>query len=245
MFDGFEKQTDEQARKRLFASTGFAAVLCVIAGAVLIYLASRPKPQKKKEPIAVTFRKVAEAPKPAPKPKVQPKPKPAPKKKRSGKRSSKKVSKSAPSVPTEIPDEELAEGDESDFESDGEIPDSVGVGVAQSEPEPEPIVEEPKGEGGPIVMPERATPPRPRNTNRAPSYPEVARKKGVEGTVILKVVITEDGDVEKIKVLRGDEPFLAAALAVVRQWRYAPAVVDGEKVSVYRIIKVPFRLRRS
>jgi protein TonB len=247
MFDGFEKQTDEQARKRLFASTGIATVLCVIAGAVLIYLASRPKPKPKAKPIEVSFRKVKEAPKPKPKPAVE-RPKPAPKPKRHKRKSTKKISKSAPSVPTEIPDQELAEGDAADFQAEDAIPDAVGDGIAEASeppPPPEPVEEEPKGPGGPVILPERATAARALNTNRDPKFPEAARKKGIGGMVILRVLISASGDIQDIKVLRGDEPFVAAALAAVRTWRYQPAVLDGEKMAMTKVLKIKFPATRG
>ena len=38
-------------------------------------------------------------------------------------------------------------------------------------------------------------------------------------------------------------PFVAAALAAVRTWHYSPALVDGQATAVFRIVKIPFRLR--
>jgi protein TonB len=76
-----------------------------------------------------------------------------------------------------------------------------------------------------------------------PRYPAAARAKGREGQVILKIVVSETGRVTRVQVLRGDEPFASAAVAAVKLWRYRPARVDGQATAVFRIVKVPFRLR--
>ncbi len=64
-----------------------------------------------------------------------------------------------------------------------------------------------------------------------PPYPEEAKKNEIEGTVVLKVTIDEEGVVTDVKVLRGlgfglDE----AAAAAMRKHKFKPAVKDGEKV---------------
>ncbi|MCY1040604.1 energy transducer TonB [Corallococcus sp. bb12-1] len=99
------------------------------------------------------------------------------------------------------------------------------------------------GRAQPINLPESATPPEPLSANLLPEYPSDARSKGQEGLVILKGVVEADGRVTGLKVMRGDEPFASAALAAVRTWRFRPAVVSGQPTSVFRIFKVPFRLK--
>ncbi|MCK8501418.1 energy transducer TonB [Myxococcus fulvus] len=61
--------------------------------------------------------------------------------------------------------------------------------------------------------------------------------------VILKGVVEVDGRVTQLKVMRGDEPFASAAMSAVRTWRFKPAVVEGRPTAVFRIFKVPFRLK--
>jgi protein TonB len=100
-------------------------------------------------------------------------------------------------------------------------------------------------EGGgiqPIRLPESAIPPKPLANNPVPHYPPSARHKGLTGTVMLKVVIDTSGKVIKVEVLRGEEPFASAALDAVRKWKYTPAYYDSSPITVYRIIKIPFKL---
>ncbi len=94
----------------------------------------------------------------------------------------------------------------------------------------------------PTHLPESATPPQ-RLGSSDPQYPEEARRSGQEGLVILKIVIDEEGRVTAVEVLRGDDPFAPAAVRAVRTWRYRPATLGGTPISIYRIVKVPFRLR--
>jgi len=96
--------------------------------------------------------------------------------------------------------------------------------------------------GGAIALPEDADPPTPVKNNVLPVYPQEARATGKTGMVIVKVVILADGRVADVKVMRGDEPFVSAALAAVKTWKYDPARYKGQAITVYRIIQIPFKL---
>jgi len=96
--------------------------------------------------------------------------------------------------------------------------------------------------GGAIALPEDGVPPVPVASNTIPPYPAEARAAGKTGTVILKVVILADGRVADVQVMRGDEPFVSAAVKTVKTWRYTPAQFKGQAITVYRIIQIPFKL---
>jgi TonB family protein len=78
----------------------------------------------------------------------------------------------------------------------------------------------------------------------APDYPADAQAEGVEGTVMLKAIVSKDGSLLSIKsVSNGIDPRLVrAALAAVPLWRYQPALLNGEPVEVVTTIDVTFRL---
>jgi protein TonB len=76
-----------------------------------------------------------------------------------------------------------------------------------------------------------------------PEYPELARLGRLQGKVILEAIINKDGDVEQIKVLRGNQQFNDAAMEAVRQWKYRPALQSGRPVAVYFTVVVEFSLR--
>jgi len=42
--------------------------------------------------------------------------------------------------------------------------------------------------------------------------------------------------------MRGEEPFVSAAVKVVKAWRYEPARYQGQAITVYCIIQIPFKL---
>lgn len=78
-----------------------------------------------------------------------------------------------------------------------------------------------------------------------PDYPEAARTAGIEGKVFLQAVINTDGTVGEIKILRepdGNHGFAASAIAAVSQWRYRPAMKDGQPVPVYFTVMISFAL---
>jgi len=78
--------------------------------------------------------------------------------------------------------------------------------------------------------------------NASPEYPPDMLEKGVEGVVILKIVVSETGAVGDVQVLAGADPFAASAVGAVRRWRFSPPMVDGRPAPVYFLMRVPFRL---
>ncbi|MCI0547460.1 MAG: energy transducer TonB [Candidatus Rokubacteria bacterium] len=78
-----------------------------------------------------------------------------------------------------------------------------------------------------------------------PSYPRTARRLGIEGTTLLRVHVEADGRVAQVQVEQsGGHPDLdrAAADAVTR-WQFQPARRGSERVSMWVLIPVQFRLR--
>lgn len=68
-----------------------------------------------------------------------------------------------------------------------------------------------------------------------PEYTAEARKQGIQGNVLLSFVVTEDGAVTDILVLRHLGGGLDdQAVKTVQQWQFDPATLDGEAVP-YRI----------
>lgn len=76
-----------------------------------------------------------------------------------------------------------------------------------------------------------------------PAYPETERRLHRQGIVILEAIITSDGAVQDVTVLKSaDEILDEAAKRAVMQWRYRPATLNGRAVSVYLTVTVSFRL---
>ncbi|MEN6560382.1 MAG: energy transducer TonB [Acidobacteriota bacterium] len=75
-----------------------------------------------------------------------------------------------------------------------------------------------------------------------PVYPEVARKAGVEGTVIMEATADTYGRVSAVKVLRSIPLLDQAAVDALRQWIYEPMVIDGKPQPVTFNVTMRFRL---
>ena len=60
-----------------------------------------------------------------------------------------------------------------------------------------------------------------------PTYPEIALVAKVTGLVILEASVAADGSVESVRVLRSVKFLDEAAIDAVKQWRYAPLVLNG------------------
>lgn len=77
-----------------------------------------------------------------------------------------------------------------------------------------------------------------------PDYTEDARRRGVEGDVVLEIVVRSDGGVGDVKILQGLGAGLnERAVDAVRQWRFSPARRLGTPVDVVVEVSVEFKLR--
>ena len=63
----------------------------------------------------------------------------------------------------------------------------------------------------------------------SPSYPDIARRMNISGTVKLVVVVSPNGSVKSTKVLGGHPLLVSAAEDAVKKWKFeaAPAEDSG------------------
>jgi TonB family protein len=90
--------------------------------------------------------------------------------------------------------------------------------------------------GGPIKAPRRLV-------DVKPVYPADAKAAGIEGVVILDIVIGEDGSVIEARVLRSIPELDQAAIDAVNQWQFEPTRLNGEPVELEMNVTVNFTLR--
>lgn len=77
-----------------------------------------------------------------------------------------------------------------------------------------------------------------------PQYTEIARKARIQGVVIVQAVVTKQGDVQDVKILKGLPMGLdTAAAEAVRKWKFKPATLNGKPVDVYYNLTVNFTLQ--
>jgi TonB family protein len=83
----------------------------------------------------------------------------------------------------------------------------------------------------------------PRLTSKAPVvYPDEARLNGIEGDVLINVVIDSNGKPTSLRVVAGPALLQAAALDSLRKWHYEPGYFDDKPVPVQKVISIEFRL---
>lgn len=77
-----------------------------------------------------------------------------------------------------------------------------------------------------------------------PDYPEDARRRSVEGDVVMEIVVRRDGSVGDVRVLQSLGAGLdQRAIDAVKQWRFDPARRQGSPVDVLVEVSVEFKLR--
>lgn len=142
-----------------------------------------------------------------------------------------------PPVPVEVPNDEIIEDEiiGFDFELNMDGPLALPPPPAPEEEEPEIfiVVERmPEPVGGMEAIYRRLR------------YPEIARKAGIEGRVVLQFVVDERGNVVNPVVIRGigggcDE----AAIEAIKGVRFTPGMQRGRPVKVQFQLPIVFRLQ--
>lgn len=75
-------------------------------------------------------------------------------------------------------------------------------------------------------------------------YPEMARKSGVEGQVIVRVYVGKDGKVKQTKIQHSESSMLdQAAIDAVKKSVFTPAIQNGQPIGCWVSIPIKFRLR--
>jgi TonB family protein len=69
-------------------------------------------------------------------------------------------------------------------------------------------------------------------------YPLEAKEKHLQGEVVVKVFVDEQGDVEKTEVVSGDPVLARTALDAAKKWKFEPFIKDGKAIKV--TTKLPF-----
>jgi TonB family protein len=75
-----------------------------------------------------------------------------------------------------------------------------------------------------------------------PVYPPQARAQRITGSVVVEIRVGKDGRVRDVSTIRGDAQLVTAAVAAVRQWQYAPTLLDGNPIEATKRVTVIFKL---
>jgi periplasmic protein TonB len=75
-----------------------------------------------------------------------------------------------------------------------------------------------------------------------PVYPSIARAARIQGTVEFTAMISKEGDIANLQLVRGHPLLVNAAREAVLRWKYRPTLLNGRPVEVITIIVVNFTL---
>jgi periplasmic protein TonB len=74
-----------------------------------------------------------------------------------------------------------------------------------------------------------------------PEYPQIAKSQHISGKVTMDAVIDTAGNVASLKVVSGPALLHRAAMDAVKQWKYNPAILDGQPTTSHLAVTVEFR----
>lgn len=77
----------------------------------------------------------------------------------------------------------------------------------------------------------------------APAYPPEAKAAGIQGTVVVTLIINTEGKVTDAKAISGPPELQDCAVGYARQWEFEPVRVDGKPCQARFKLTMPFRLR--
>ena len=75
-----------------------------------------------------------------------------------------------------------------------------------------------------------------------PEYPARARQGLVEGKVVVRILVDQEGRVERVDRITGPQILRAAAGEASWQWRFTPAIQNDQAVKVWVSLPFAFRL---
>ena len=77
-----------------------------------------------------------------------------------------------------------------------------------------------------------------------PKYTEAARADRIQGSVTLRVLVGEDGNVSAIRVIRGlPDGLNEQAIAAAYLTKFKPAMKDGKPVAYWVVLEMNFNIR--
>jgi protein TonB len=76
------------------------------------------------------------------------------------------------------------------------------------------------------------------------NYPSLAKRNGVEGRVVVRVLIGKKGKAEEMKVVASEPEgiFDENALKSLKYWQFRPGILNGELVPTWVSIPLTFKL---
>jgi protein TonB len=151
-----------------------------------------------------------------------------------------------PPAPVEAPNNAVIEQENIDFDASLDLDDELDV--SQKPPPADQPEQESKEEKEPEIFVAVEQSPDCgglQSLRQKVQYPKFARQAGIEGRVIVKFVVNEEGDVTNPTIIRGAHKLLnEEALRAVQQLECTPGKQRGTPVKVQMTMPVVFRLEK-
>jgi TonB family protein len=77
-------------------------------------------------------------------------------------------------------------------------------------------------------------------TKVEPVFPDAAKRAGVAGTVMTQVLVNREGNVVDARIVKSIPMLDQVALDAIRQWRFKPAMSNGQPVAVWVAVRLKF-----
>jgi TonB family protein len=129
-------------------------------------------------------------------------------------------------------------------EVDGRAGERLDVSVRLERQRPGPLSTPPPpvAEGDLVTLDATVIKPRKISKSDSPSYPREAERLGLQGSVIVDILVDENGQVKDPHVIESAGILLdRAVLSAISHWRYEPARKNGVKVKVRMQVKTTFK----
>jgi len=243
-----QKTTDVLRVKRLLIGAGVGLAMVFGGIAFVVLTSSQAAAETEEEEAKVVEVQLAKEPEPEPEPPPPPPPELKPHRSNPGPRLQKIE------TPVSISEEKVQEKEVKPTSGGGDDPYQKGGGdgttgektvveapVAPPPPPPAPVLPKAKK---PVPVPEGGTPPPVLTKMTKPEYPADAKAAGIEGTVVVRYVVTETGEITDVRAIKGPPEMYAVCIAAVKSQKLGPALdADGKPMMSVRFFKFPFRLR--
>jgi len=122
----------------------------------------------------------------------------------------------------------------------GALAGGQGIALPSSEPAPanlapppQPAAEGPVRVGGDVKPPQLISAP-------PVVYPEIAHQAGIDGDVVVRIVIDKSGKVTEAKAITGPVLLRDAAVTALRGRKYVPSKLDGRPISIEMLVTIQF-----
>jgi len=203
--------------------------------------------EKKKQELAAAQEKNATAPPPvtaapAPTPKPEPKPQKA---QESPAATAKQAPAAAPETSVETAKPEAGATPSAAEPAPATTKPVTSPPVPAPAPAPAATRKAPSVREGDLVQPGPGVTPPVLVSYDKPAYPPIARRMRVEGTVVLSLLVDENGRVIDVRLENGVSQNVGineAAVAAAKSARFQPATKDGVRVKTWHQLTIPFKL---